>query len=205
MTNGSEKYIEAIKYLNELYDFLNGQFWNGELEKPVITVQADTKNKATGWFVCGEVWKENGEEHGTPELNISAQFLNRPFEDVAETMLHEQVHNYAYMNKMQDCSRGGSYHNKLFKKLAEAHGLSVDNDKRIGWAVTKLTPATRETLALFAKEHTFIYRLPDCKGLKVKSSSTRKYACPICGISVRATKQIRVMCVDCETVMVEDD
>ena len=30
-----------------------------------------------------------------------------------------------------------------------------------------------------------------------KKSSSRKYACPCCGMSVRATKEVRVMCMDC--------
>lgn len=111
MKNGSEKYIEAVKYLGELYDFLNRRFFADELEKPVITVCPDGKNKALGWFVCGEIWREDGEETGTTEINMSAQFLNRPFAEISETMLHEMVHQYAYRNQMQDCSRGGSYHN----------------------------------------------------------------------------------------------
>ena len=62
MKNGSEKYIEAIKFLGELYDFLNRRFFFDELEKPVITVCPDGKNKAFGWFICGEIWREDGEE-----------------------------------------------------------------------------------------------------------------------------------------------
>ena len=64
MKNGSEKYIEAVKYLGELYDFLNRRFFADELEKPVITICPDGKNKALGWFVCDEVWREDGEEKG---------------------------------------------------------------------------------------------------------------------------------------------
>lgn len=30
-----------------------------------------------------------------------------------------------------------------------------------------------------------------------KTSSTRKYACPCCGLSVRATRVVRVSCMDC--------
>lgn len=205
MENASEKYIEVIAYLGKLYDFCNECFFNNELEKPVITVQADTKNKALGWFVCAEVWKESAEDKGNTEINISAQFLNRPIEEIAETMLHEMVHQYAYVHKMQDCSRGGSYHNKLFKRLAEMHGLNVECIKQTGWSYTSLTPSSRDTLKEFVTENAFIYRLPDFKGMKVKSTSTRKYICPICGNSVRATKEVRIICADCNELMYEGD
>lgn len=146
MKNGSEKYIEAVKYLGELYDFLNRRFFADELEKPVITVCPDGKNKAYGWFVCGEIWREDGEETGTTEINMSAQFLNRPFAEIAETMLHEMVHQYAYRNQMQDCSRGGSYHNKLYAKLAREHGLEVEKADKTGWSETRLTVISREII-----------------------------------------------------------
>ena len=35
------------------------------------------------------------------------------------------------------------------------------------------------------------------KDSDVKISSTRKYICPCCGNSFRATKNINVMCMDC--------
>lgn len=205
MKNGSERYIEALQCVGKIYDFWNDRYFGNELEKPVITIQPDAKNKATGWFVCGEVWREDGEEKGAVEINISAQFLNRPIEDVAETMLHEMVHQYAYVNNMQDCSRGGAYHNKLFKKLAENHGLTVGKDSRIGWAITRLSPEASEIFTAFKTENKLIYRIPAAKGMKVKSSSARKYICPICGMSVRATKQVRIVCADCDALMVEDE
>lgn len=36
---------------------------------------------------------------------------------------------------------------------------------------------------------------------KKKKSNQRKYVCPVCGTSVRATKDVRVMCADCMTLM----
>lgn len=205
MKNGSEKYIEAIKYLGELYDFLNRRFFFDELKKPVITICPDGKNKAFGWFVCGEIWREDGEETGATEINVSAQFLNRPISDVAETMLHEMVHQYAYDNQMQDCSRGGSYHNKLYAKLAREHGLIAEKADKTGWSATSLMITSREIIDEFATEHKFIYRLPERKGTRVRSSSTRKYVCPICGMSVRATKRVRIMCADCDAFLCEEE
>jgi len=37
-----------------------------------------------------------------------------------------------------------------------------------------------------------------------KPSSTRKYVCPKCGLSVRATKAVRIACVDCGNTPLEE-
>lgn len=39
----------------------------------------------------------------------------------------------------------------------------------------------------------------DGKGIQTgkRKTSTRKYQCPCCGNSFRATKEIRVLCMDC--------
>lgn len=34
-----------------------------------------------------------------------------------------------------------------------------------------------------------------------KPSSTRKYFCPSCGMSIRATRDVRIKCADCDTLM----
>ena len=40
-------------------------------------------------------------------------------------------------------------------------------------------------------------------GTTPKTSSTRKYICPCCGMSVRATRTVRIACIDCNVQMVE--
>ena len=117
MQNGTEKYIETVAYLDKLYDFANERLFNGELKKPVITIQRDERNKTNGWWSVGKVWKENAEDEGEHELNMTAQQLNRPIGQIAATLIHEMCHQFASVNNMQDCSRSGTYHNKLSRKL----------------------------------------------------------------------------------------
>ena len=206
MTNGTEKYIGTVAYLGKLYDYCNAKLFGGELIKPVITVQCDERNKTNGWWSLKKVWKENDNDEGEHELNITAQQLNRPIKEIAATMIHEMCHQYASVNNLQDCSRSGTYHNKLFKKIAETHGLTVECVKTIGWSHTTLTDETAAMIDEFVTDNpdSIIYRAPVFKGQSVKTSSTRKYICPVCGQSVRATKEVRIMCVDCDALMVED-
>lgn len=230
MKNGTEKYIETVAYLGRLYDFANERLFNGELKKPVITVQRDERNKSNGWWSVNKVWKwqetasancaecdsrddcesvENCVQHverEEHELNMTAQQLNRPIGEIAATLIHEMCHQFASVNNMQDCSRSGTYHNKLFKKIAETHGLKVECVPQIGWSHTELTEETAAMINEFVAENpaTVIYRLPVMKGQTMKTSSTRKYICPICGQSVRATKQVNIICADCDAPMQEE-
>lgn len=206
MKNGTQKYIETVAYLGKLYDFANAELFSGELIKPVITIQRDERNKTHGWWSVGKVWQENAEDEGEHELNMTAQSLNRSIEEIAATLIHEMCHQYAGCNNLQDTSRSGSYHNKLFKKIAESHGLKVSCEETIGWSHTELTEETAEKLAGFTAENppSVIYRLPVVKGQTVKTSSTRKYVCPVCGQSVRATKAVNIICADCNKPMQEE-
>lgn len=190
MENGTERYIGTVAFLGKLYDFINKHLFGGELVKPVITVQVDSRNKAYGWWSVNKVWHENKDDEGVHELNMCAQYLNRPIEEIASTMIHEMCHQFASVHGLQDCSRSGIYHNKLFRQIAENHGLNVVKVDKIGWSQTSLTSEIAEIIRKFAahNEENVIYRSPLSTNTTVKSSSTRKYVCPCCHTSVRATK-----------------
>ncbi len=228
--NGMEKYIDTIKYLERLYDYCNEKLFGNELDKPVITVQLDSKNRANGWFTTEKVWKwqekvpancamcevDDCPRDGSVyqdcqeiidceayEINITAQQLNRPIAQVAATLIHEMCHYYAAIHNLQDTSRSGSYHNKLFKGIAEKHGLMVSCVPTIGWSQTDLSVETDRLIQAFATEipDSLIYRTFTFKGQVVRSSSTRKYECPCCHNSVRATKEVNIQCADCNELM----
>lgn len=207
MENWTAQYIETVKYLERLYDYCNDKFFNNELTKPVITIQRDERNKTNGWWTCSKVWQIGEIKEGAHELNMTAQQLNRPVAAIAATMIHEMCHQYAQVNNVQDTSRSGTYHNKLFKQIAEKHGLKVECVQTIGWSHTELTPESELLIAAFVEHNpdTLIYRAPVFKGQTVKGSSTRKYVCPCCGQSVRATKQVNIMCLDCNEPMTVEE
>lgn len=204
-------------YLEKIYRELNADKFGGELEDCIITVQS-TKG-AYGHVTCGKVWKVEGKngEAERYELNIGAGTLNRPIENVVSTMLHEMVHIYNLMHDIQDCSRGNTYHNKKFKDKAESVGLHIDYDKRIGWSITSPTEELIDyiigkgwTEILINRNEGFSFTAPRGTGGHSagttptdgkRPSSTRKYICPCCHNSVRATKDVRIICADCAEMM----
>lgn len=188
----------VIERLEQVFDTFNKHFYNNELERPVITVAQDTTSGAYGWFTTWRAWQEEGSE-GYYEINICAETLDRPFHETVGTLLHEMAHLYARMNNIKDTSRGGTYHNKRFKEIAEAHGLIIENTQKYGWTKTSLSDSTKEFVDSMNFEGFTLRRTPMAKLASGKKSSSKKYVCPHCGQSVRATKEIRILCGECST------
>lgn len=206
-------YNRVAGYLNKIFDLLNTEFFENALSRPTITIQSTPK--AYGHFSLREdTWiSKKGATH---EINIGAGTLARPIEEVCATLLHEMVHYYNFINGVQDCSRGGTYHNRRFKVSAEEHGLVIGHHDRYGWTVT--SPSDRLLEFVMDNDLTdILINRNEFSGFQIggtgthngapttitrKPSSTRKYICPCCGLSVRATRTVNIACLDCEEPLV---
>ena len=201
---------EITAFLESAFDVLNEKYFESALPKCAITIQLSPK--AYGHFTTKEVW-QGGEEAARHEINLGAENLNRPLVNTLATLVHEMVHFFCHINGIKDTSRSGVYHNKRFKEEAERRGLIIEYDKKIGWSKTTPSP----TFAQYVKKQwqgTAIesFRIGDfgADGRTAKKSSTRKYICPICAQSVRATKEVLLLCGVCsvdgaQILMVNDD
>lgn len=202
--------------LEKLFRRLNEDWFDNELETPVITIQSTPK--AFGHYSVLPVWEvKDGAQH---EINIGAGTLDRPIEDVIATLLHEMIHMYndTVLN-VQDCSRGGTYHNRQFKQTAESHGLVVTRSDKYGWSHTE--PAD-ELVEWILKNDISEIRLNrnEPYGIRVAGGNTAanggvtttppkrnahsiRYCCPRCGQIARTTKTARLICGDCLQIMIE--
>lgn len=203
--------------LEKAFRLLNAEFFNDELPTPIITVIPTPR--AYAHYVPFDIW--NAKDTGKREINIASGTLDRPLENILASLLHEMVHEYndIILNE-QDTSNKGVYHNKVFKREAEAHGLTVTRSDKYGYSHTQ--PADR--LLDFVLSHDELREIELCRanpslvavsvgthtgnnnGLKPvtpTNSHHRKYICPCCGCSVRATKEVHIACLDCNTPMIE--
>ena len=209
-------YNRVAGYLNKIFDLLNTEYFENALSRPTITIQSTPR--AYGHFTLNDnTWVSTiGDTH---EINIGAGTLARPIEDICATLLHEMVHYYNYENGIQDCSRGNTYHNKRFKEAAEQRGLTVSHSDKYGWSNTAPTEELLDFVIENGLTDILINRNDgsgfftgktgthsggvEITGKPPRTSSTRKYICPCCGMSVRATRTVRIACIDCEEQMVE--
>ena len=195
----------VIEELENLFSKFNKVFFDRALEKPVITVSPDHTRGAYGWCTGWKAWQDS-EKGGYYEINLCAEYLNRPFKETCETLIHEMVHLLNLQEGVQDTSRSGLYHNKRFKEAAEAHGLTVEKGPKHGWHVTTLTPEALTFVQSLGKDGFQLVRPKPLglKGAKKPGSNSRKYVCPCCGAIVRATKEVRITCTDCNVKFQED-
>jgi hypothetical protein len=93
----------------------------------------------------GGRWLADGEVRG--EVLLAGEALHLPAEQVFEVLLHEAAHGINAALDVKDASRGGRYHNKKFRAMAELVGLDVSVMPPHGWARTTLTAETAERYA----------------------------------------------------------
>lgn len=205
--------------LEKMYRVLNADKFGNQLEDAFITIQSTPR--AYGHVTSVKVWNSRS-GLSKYELNIGAGTLDRPIESIVSTMLHEMVHIYHMQNGIKDVSRGCVYHNKKFKIKAEEVGLVVEHDPSIGYSIT--SPSDDLVLYICDKGWRDIDMCRDdgvfnisgkrCVGASSgssgaapvrKPSSTRKYICPCCGNSVRATKDVNIICGDCAQKMLKTE
>lgn len=208
---------EVLEYS---YEVMNNTYFKGELPPVVITIMSSPKTN--GHFTVSKVWSADNERFN--EINISAEHLERPIENIIATLVHEMVHYYCQLNNIADTSQGGRYHNKNFKREAEERGLIITYAKYIGYSVTEPSTELIEVLKQYGIEKPIdINRdgerhiqtgltggqgTPTTAGgesgaTQKKKTSTRKYMCPSCNNSFRATKDINVGCLDCGVVFIK--
>jgi len=125
---------DVTQKLVEAFEFFNAELDAG-LDTPVFTLIPNRGRQSYyGWFWQGR-WKDG--KKTLPEINITADTLKRSVEDICETLIHEMAHYKNNVNDVTDCN-ANQYHNKAFKKQAEAFGLKVERMRNKGYAKTAL-------------------------------------------------------------------
>lgn len=184
--------------LQSAFNAANRDLFGGELQKVVITAKEGQRKHAYGWITLQKGWIQGKVERY--EINISSEYLTRPVVDVMCTLVHEMCHLWNIQHGIQDCSRAGVYHNKAFRDCAEKHLLLVEHCAHIGYGRTSPSSAFAAWVHDNIGVSSFrIYQKgeEDSGEKKKKPSSTRKLVCPECGATVRATKEVNVICGDC--------
>ncbi|GIP08855.1 hypothetical protein J1TS5_10250 [Paenibacillus macerans] len=220
----------ATEELHRAFRCLNEAFFDGELPEPAITIQTGGKRSTMGWCSRSPIWLDSEGKIQLYEINIAAEYLNIDLYETMDTMLHEMVHLYNKIHGVQDVSRGGQYHNKRFRDECLRRGFYYvfsEPDKKLGWSFAKITDETKAKIDQFKlnrdvfviARNTFgtVVSAPTTEGespeteaagngeAQRKKSHIRKYICPGCGNSVRASKVVNIRCDDCDEKMLEEE
>lgn len=131
------RYKAAIEELYRVYN-LALDYFNLQQEvrdsKVIITIQSKGNKKALGWF-CPNSWEDDGEIRS--EINLSAETLDLPAEDIIQILMHECQHLINFTNGRVDVRPNSQYHNKVFKQSCSEMGLIAESMPPFGYALTK--------------------------------------------------------------------
>lgn len=206
-----------VNQLQHTFNLLNADLFDNTLPVPVITVTPSPRSYAH--YTPYDAWETAS--GGKREINIASGTLNRPIEAVVASLLHEMCHMYndIVLGK-QDVSRRGLYHNARFYDTCIKHGLNCYKTEKNGWALTE----PNDELLQWILDHNEIREIELCRvdpfaprsvigthasesGNRIPganpNSHSRRYSCPACGMIVRATRTVNVICGDCMTAMIE--
>ena len=164
---------------------------HGDVPPVVITIGSGTLGTKSGQVRLGHFaaarW-QHGDTQQLAELFISGEGLCRGAVDVFGTLLHEATHGVANTREIKDTSRQGRYHNRRFRDLGTELGLTLEEDSRIGWSVTRVPPATVEgyTDAIGSLTDALVaYRHAEVKVTKTTKSTNLVVAACFCPRKIR--------------------
>lgn len=194
-----------VTVLEKLFDVINAKLFANELQPVVITISPDTTKGAYGWFTVGKRWSTGTDDDAKRyhEINISAEYCNRPIKAIAETLIHEMVHLYCSQNGIKDTSNRGNYHNTRFASACETHGLHTTKT-RYGYSKTFLQDSTSEWLDSLQLKDLDLFRISGKKerGTEDEGGETKprvrwfKLVCPVCGEVIKVKKLGKFYCAN---------
>lgn len=197
---------EQTLALEGLYTYFNKELFNGELPAVALTIQTQGRKNCYGWCSVGERWicKEADIESKWYEINLSAEHMDRGIELVSATLIHEMVHLWNGINGIVDCNPKTQNHNKLFKDKAGQVGLIVEKMDRKGWAKTSLSEKLVECVKNSNIDDVFKAARMMVEVQEKEKKPVNKYVCG-CGIVMKSTKELDIICGKCmERFVVEE-
>src|SRR6266536_1291322 len=160
-----------------------------EVPPAIVVVASGTETKATrlGHFAVGR-WTVQGNPSAQPEVLVAGEGLGRGAADVLATLLHEAAHGLCWARRVNDTSRGGRYHNRAFRRMAERVGLTVEQSRQFGFAHTTLGEQARQDYAATIGDlaaHLRLHRHGERHGADRAAARNLPVACCACPRKIR--------------------
>jgi SprT-like family len=201
--------------LDVAFNHFNKTLFKGKLPRCVITVS--TKDSRSLGYFANQRFEHSDKSAIVDNINMSPYFFDRGARAVLSTLVHEMTHLEQF--RFGEPSRAG-YHNTAWGELMRRVGLEPSNTGAPGGKTTGQQMShyiieggvfDRAFEALMAKGWNDILPVDiwrmgvNGKGKRVKpAGATRsKFTCPGCDLNAWAKPHARLMCADCEELMVE--
>lgn len=131
---GKKEGAATMDCLETLFNHFNAYCFQGGLPRPLLVVGDGVNRTASGYATLLRCWEEEGQRRCFYELSICRPSLCQPSQLVLANFLHELVHLRCLQLGIKDTSRGGTWHNKSFRRVAQEAGLLALSDGDNGYA-----------------------------------------------------------------------
>ncbi|NGO55683.1 SprT-like domain-containing protein [Allomesorhizobium camelthorni] len=200
--------------LNQAYDFFNDRLFSGGLPACLITMQR--KARAYGYFAGSRFGGRDGGEV-TDEIALNpSHFKARTDRESLSTLAHEMAH--LWQHHFGKPSRSG-YHNKEWAAKMHEIGLHPSTTGEPGGKETGQSCShyiieggafarAYDDLAGNGMATLYVELWDDeeaKKKRKAKAASKTKYTCPGCQANAWAKPDTRLICGECEVLMLADE
>lgn len=206
---------EMVESLYGMFDALNFELYGGKITRPVIDVSVLSSCAKSR---CAQnVWRIG--DNKVQEVIFSGEFVgnsNTSTEDLVVEMLRCMVKLYCHDNKIKCTSRGGTYYNSRFKRVAEEHGLVSCGKDDSGYRKYKLTDEMSgvvESLGnkIYVARAKYVHgSMPDDPRAAmtqteygIRKFHNYRFVCPKCGAIARSGKPLNILCGDCNVKFTE--
>ena len=184
---------ENIKYFQQIIDWINNEYFDNQVG--IIVVPGHYSFTKTP-----KVEIKNGRINTFVYVDFFFFFINK--NECVKSLFHQVIMIYSELLPKPDyqsynfgiSSNRGMYLNYRYARLINYLGGTVKKHEKYGYRINELPKNLQEYLNTINFNNFNIY-IPEEN--KASKSSTRKYICPCCGNSFRATKDLNVLCMDC--------
>lgn len=207
MTNWQTPTAETYEGLDRAFNHFNRVLFDDRL--PPVLFTLTRKRNAHGYF-WAEQFTHRTDGDPTHEIALNPETMSRDLREVLSTLVHEMTHL-----EQQEYGKPGKkgHHNREWAGLMERIGLIPTDTGELGGKKTgrKVThyidpegPFDKAFDALMPFDLPYFTKPREAAGAKKKDLSKVKRTCPCCDAKAWAKQGSRIICGDCDEMMVEE-
>ena len=205
------KNISARTYelLHAAFDHFNDRLFAGELPAAVLVLHR--KRGAHGYFHGGQ-WKLRDGDDSYAEIALNPHSMGRSPAEVLSTLAHEMAHLWDHLfGKVPASGHGKTWAAKMDEIGLTPTSTGQPGGKRTGRKVTHMIVdggPFANACELFLTEHPdaiSVFAVPAAPAAERKKDLSKlKHSCPCCNANVWGKAGIRVICGDCDEIMLPE-
>ncbi len=209
MTNYQTPTAETYENLDKAFNHFNNTLFDNRLPSVLFTL---TRKRGAHGYFWAEQFKHREDGDRTHEIALNPESMERTLDAVLSTLVHEMTH----LEQEEYGQPGKSgFHNMEWVGLMERVGLIPSDSGQPGGSKTgrKMTHYIEEGGRFYHALNDLLadgfalpyFTQPKAAAEKKKDMSKVKTSCPCCNAKAWCKQGTRIVCGDCNELMVQEE